>query len=61
MRRMGSVPEPRSISQEILAVLIDPNEAHRLALAGYLQAKHFTWENTAKATLETYRSVLERE
>jgi len=71
--RVGSIPEvagnavrfadpddPRSISQEILSILIDSNEAHRLALAGYLQAKRFSWENTAKATVEIYTAALNK-
>ncbi|MBN1595778.1 glycosyltransferase family 4 protein [candidate division FCPU426 bacterium] len=72
--RVGSIPEvagsavrfadpddPRSISQEILAVLIDSNEAHRLALTGYLQAKQFTWEKTAQETLAGYMRVMEND
>jgi glycosyltransferase involved in cell wall biosynthesis len=71
--RVGSIPEvagnavrfadpedPRSISQEILSILIDSNEAHRLALSGYLQAKHFAWETTAKNTLAVYMEALQK-
>ncbi|MCK5241057.1 glycosyltransferase family 4 protein [bacterium] len=71
--RVGSVPEvagkavrfadpddPRSISQEILAILIDSNEAHRLTLNGYLQVKQFSWETTAAETLEIYMTALRK-
>ncbi|MCD4812893.1 glycosyltransferase family 4 protein [bacterium] len=56
--RLVEPDDPRSICQAILTVLIDSNEAHRLALTGYLQAKKFTWEKTAQSTLEVYARVL---
>ncbi|MEW6516232.1 MAG: glycosyltransferase family 1 protein [candidate division FCPU426 bacterium] len=70
--KVGSIPElaanavryanpedPRSICTETLQILTDPNEAHRMALAGYLQAKHFTWEATAQKTLANYVEALD--
>lgn len=67
----GSIPEvagkaarfcdpenPQSITHELLSILIDSNEAHRLALAGYMQAKKFTWEQTAQRTLDIYKKIL---
>lgn len=69
--RVGAIPEvaanavryadpedPCSISEEILSIIVDSNEAHRMALAGYLQAKRFTWEATAQKTLHNYQQVL---
>lgn len=56
--RYADPDDPRSICAEILQILTDPNEAHRLALAGYLQAKHFTWELTAQKTLANYAEAL---
>lgn len=69
--KVGSIPElaanavryanpddPRSICAETLKILTDPNEAHRMALAGYLQAKHYTWELTAQKTLANYMEAL---
>jgi glycosyltransferase involved in cell wall biosynthesis len=58
--RFANPEDPQSIAQELLALMIDSGEAHRLALAGYLQAKHFSWETTAHETLAAYASVLAR-
>lgn len=71
--RMGAVPEvageaaryadprdPRSIDREIVAVLTDSNEAHRLAYAGYLQAKKFDWNETARRTAVAYHQAIGR-
>jgi len=55
--RFADSRDPRSISQQLMAVLADPNEAHHLAYAGYLQAKQFTWEATARRTAEVYRDA----
>jgi glycosyltransferase involved in cell wall biosynthesis len=56
--RFADPADPRSLSREIMTVLTDPSEAHRLAYAGYMQAKRFNWANTARQTLEAYRRVL---
>ncbi len=69
--RIGSIPEvasdavryadpddPQSIAAGLLDVLVDPNEAHRLAIAGYLQAKKFSWETAAHQTIKVYEHVL---
>jgi glycosyltransferase involved in cell wall biosynthesis len=50
--------DPRSLCHELMEVLADPNESHRLAYAGYLRAKIFTWEKTAKLTREAYQTAL---
>jgi glycosyltransferase involved in cell wall biosynthesis len=56
--RLADPGDPRSLSQALMAVLSDSAEAHRLAYAGYLQAKRFSWETTAQRTLEAYRAAL---
>jgi alpha-1,3-rhamnosyl/mannosyltransferase len=50
----------RALSREMMTLLTDTTESHRLALAGYMQAKKFSWESTARQTAEVYRSVFER-
>jgi len=45
--RYADPDDIQSITQELLGILIDSNEAHRLALAGYRQSKNFSWEATA--------------
>lgn len=57
--RLADPHDPRSISHELLIALTDPSETHRLAYAGYLQTKRFTWEATAHKTLEAYRTAMD--
>jgi len=58
--RFANPEDPQSIAQELMTLIIDSGEAHRLALAGYLQAKHFSWEKTARETLGAYETVLSK-
>lgn len=43
--------------REILTVLSSPQEALRLRTLGLARAAEFTWERTARATLEVYRQA----
>lgn len=56
--RYADPNEIQSITEEMLAVIINSDEAHRLAVAGYQQSKHFSWNQTAKLTVAAYQSVL---
>jgi len=56
--RFADPRDPRSISHELMIALTDPTESHRMAYAGYLQAKRFNWEATAHKTLDVYRAAL---
>jgi glycosyltransferase involved in cell wall biosynthesis len=47
--------DERAIAAAIERVLGDPAEAQRLREAGRRQASRFSWERTARGTLETYR------
>ncbi|NTV52621.1 MAG: glycosyltransferase family 4 protein [Candidatus Firestonebacteria bacterium] len=47
----------RAMSREMMTLLTDTTESHRLALAGYMQAKKFSWENTARQTADAYRQA----
>ncbi|HEU4657908.1 MAG TPA: glycosyltransferase family 1 protein [Capillimicrobium sp.] len=49
---------PADIAAAIEAVLADPAEAERLRAAGRAQAARFTWEATARATLDSYERAL---
>jgi len=48
----------RAIAAAIERLLDDPVEAGRLREAGLARARQFSWERTARATLDTYRRAL---
>jgi glycosyltransferase involved in cell wall biosynthesis len=49
---------PASIARALDELLKDPAEAERLRVAGRRQAGRFTWEATARATIESYERAL---
>jgi glycosyltransferase involved in cell wall biosynthesis len=49
---------PRAIADAIGALLGDPALAARLRAAGEAQAARFTWEDTARGVLASYRRTL---
>jgi glycosyltransferase involved in cell wall biosynthesis len=54
---------PRSVSEiagAVESVLTDVDLADRLASRGRARAERFTWDETARRTLEVYRLLLER-
>jgi len=50
--------EPEAIAEGLAAVLGDPDLWARLREAGLARVARFTWEETARKTLATYRKVL---
>jgi glycosyltransferase involved in cell wall biosynthesis len=53
--------DPRNetaIASALERLLSDPAEAERLRALGLARAREFTWERTARATLESYRLAL---
>jgi len=52
--------DPHSLLLAVRAVLTRKDLAAGLREQGFLQARRFRWENTARLTLETYREVLGR-
>ncbi len=57
----GLLADPRSpeeIARKIRMVLRDKKLAEELSLRGKQRAREFSWEKTAKGTLEVYREVL---
>lgn len=55
--------DPRSVAELAAAlerVLTDTDLAERLAAAGRARAERFSWEETARRTLDVYRGVLGR-
>ncbi len=49
---------PRAIAHALERLLTDQAEAERLRVAGRARAAGFTWEQTARGTLESYRRAL---
>jgi glycosyltransferase involved in cell wall biosynthesis len=49
----------QALAQAIREVLSDPDRQRRLGTLGRQQASHFTWERTARQTLQVYRQVFE--
>ncbi|MGH2662638.1 MAG: glycosyltransferase family 4 protein [Actinomycetota bacterium] len=47
----------RALSEAITRVLGDPTEAQRLSEAGLARAGRFSWERTARATIDIYTGV----
>jgi len=52
---------PEDIGEKILAVLSSRDQAWRMREAGLARAKSFTWENTARMTVEVYGKTLREE
>ncbi len=55
-----SPTDVQALTKSITEVLTDPNQRQRLAEAGVRQAAQFSWEKTAKATLEVYLEAMKR-
>lgn len=53
--------DPRSIAQAIEQLLGEPATAAKLRDAGLERAREFTWERTARGTLESYARALGRD
>lgn len=57
----GILVDPEStdaIAAGMMHLLIDENERQRLVALGYERAKRFTWQETARGTLELYHALL---
>ena len=52
-------PEPEALAQALEGLLNDPARRAALAQAGPAQAARFSWSEAARATLKTYRRVLD--
>lgn len=59
--RLVSPTDFRELAQAIICVLEDSGERNRRSPAGLQRAAEFSWERTASATLNLYRSVLKKE
>jgi glycosyltransferase involved in cell wall biosynthesis len=53
--------DERAIATALERLLFDAPEAERLRALGLRRAREFTWERTARLTLESYRGALGRE
>lgn len=59
--RLVSPVDYRELAQAIVRVLTDEGERDYLSDAGRERAAQFSWERTAAATLEVYKSALRKE
>ena len=50
--------QPRAIAAAIEKLISDPSERTRLARAGRENAARFSWSETARGTLASYKSAL---
>ncbi|MEO8065978.1 MAG: glycosyltransferase family 1 protein [Candidatus Doudnabacteria bacterium] len=56
----GALVDPdstESIAEGLLSVLMDDNLRQQMIVKGLARAKRFTWENTARKTLEVFESL----
>jgi glycosyltransferase involved in cell wall biosynthesis len=56
--RLFDPERPAEIAAAIEGLLADPTEAEHLRAAGREWAARFTWAETARGTLESYRRAL---
>jgi glycosyltransferase involved in cell wall biosynthesis len=57
----GVLVDPEStdaITEGMMQLLNNESERQRLVALGYERAKQFTWQETARGTLELYHSLL---
>jgi glycosyltransferase involved in cell wall biosynthesis len=56
--RLVNPKDAPALAQSLAEVLRDENERQRLSRAGLERAAQFTWEQTARLTLDVYEEVL---
>jgi glycosyltransferase involved in cell wall biosynthesis len=56
-----SPTDVQGLAEAIIQLLENENKRNQLASAGIQRAAEFTWEKTARATLEVYEEALKRE
>ena len=49
--------DPQDLAEQIIYLLKNPEERERLSEQGLKQAALFTWRETARKTLDVYRSI----
>ena len=58
--RLVDPRDPADLARSIMDLLADEDERHRLSIAGRQRASEFSWEKTARKTLEVYEEALRR-
>ena len=58
--RLVSPTDSRGLAQAMVRLLDDAAERQQRSVAGMRHARKFSWEKTARATLDLYREVLEK-
>ncbi|HWT02211.1 MAG TPA: glycosyltransferase family 1 protein [Pyrinomonadaceae bacterium] len=56
--RLVPPTDHRELARAVVSLLEDPGERERLSSAGLRRAAEFSWEKTARATLDVYREAL---
>lgn len=59
--RLVPPTDVHALARSIVELLTDEGERKHLSSAGRRRAAQFSWEKTARATLEVYKEVLERD
>jgi glycosyltransferase involved in cell wall biosynthesis len=49
--------DPQALAEQIIYLLENPEERERLSEQGLKQAALFTWRESARKTLDVYRSI----
>jgi glycosyltransferase involved in cell wall biosynthesis len=58
--RLVSPTDTRALASAIIELLSDKGERSRLSTAGRARAAQFSWEKTARQTMDVYREALKR-
>jgi glycosyltransferase involved in cell wall biosynthesis len=58
--RLVDPRDPCDLARSILGLLTDEDERRRLSITGRQRASEFSWEKTARKTLEVYEDALRR-
>lgn len=57
---LAAAGDPAALSSTLRTVIVDPARRQAMRTAGIERAAEFSWERCAAATLDVYRSVLQR-
>lgn len=52
--------QPEDIARAMADILLDPELRARMERLGIQRAAHFSWQNSARATLEVYKNIVEQ-
>ena len=58
--RLFAPKDVPGLARTIIEIMNDPDARRHLSIAGRRRAAEFSWEKTARATLDVYREALKR-